>query len=57
MKVSSEVGYDYASFYIDGVRQTLPGATSKKGITGRTPWSFASYPVYAGYHTFMWVYT
>lgn len=57
MKVSSEVGYDYASFYIDGVRQTLPGATSKKGITGRTPWSFASYPVSAGNHTFMWVYT
>jgi hypothetical protein len=56
MKVSSEVGYDYGSFYIDGIQQNLPGASSKKGLTGRVPWTFASYPVGAGNHTFMWVY-
>ena len=56
MKVSSEVGYDYASFYIDGVRQLLPAASSKKGITGKKSWSFASYAVSAGKHTMTWTY-
>ena len=56
MKVSSEVGYDYGSFFIDGVRQMLPAAASKKGLTGRQPWTFASYSVPAGKHTFTWTY-
>ena len=30
MKISSEVGYDYGSFFIDGVRQNLPGCHLEK---------------------------
>lgn len=57
MKISSEVGYDHGSFYIDGNRQILPNAASGEGVTGNVPWTFASYPVGAGTHTFKWVYT
>lgn len=56
MKVSSELGYDFATFYIDGVRQFLPTATSNKGITGRRDWAFASYDIPAGKHTLTWSY-
>jgi M6 family metalloprotease-like protein len=54
MRVSSELGYDYATFYIDGVRQFLPSATSKRGITGRRDWAFASFKLPAGKHTLTW---
>lgn len=56
LKASTEVGYDYVSFSIDGVRQSLPNAISKQGLTGRTPWVFASFPISAGNHTFTWTY-
>ncbi len=48
-KVSSESGYDYLHFYIDGVEQA--------SWSGEVDWSHASYPVDAGTHTFTWSYT
>ena len=47
-KVSSEVGYDYLRFFIDG---TEMGAWS-----GEVDWLPASYPVSEGEHTFRWIY-
>ncbi len=47
-KVSSESGWDFLRFYIDG---------SQKGEwSGNAGWLQASYPVTAGTHTFMWRY-
>ncbi len=48
-KVSSESGYDYLKFYIDGVQQG--------GWSGEEAWSEESYPVSAGTHTFKWEYS
>ncbi len=48
-KVSSEPGYDYLRFYIDGVE--------KNSWSGTTAWQQAVYPVSAGQHTFKWAYT
>ncbi len=47
-KVSSESGYDYLRFSIDGVQQ---GQWS-----GTVAWGEVSYPVTAGTHTFTWNY-
>jgi len=47
--VSSEDGYDYLRFFIDGVEL---GAW-----TGEKSYSLAEYPVNMGMHTFSWVYT
>ena len=47
-KVSSEGGYDYLKFYIDG---SLQGEWS-----GEIAWTQASYPVSVGEHTFKWEY-
>jgi len=47
-KVSSESGYDYLEFYIDGVEQAQ--------WAGEVAWSQVSYPVTAGNHTFKWNY-
>jgi len=48
--VSSEVGYDFLTFYIDGNEQdTWSG-------TGNT-WTEASYNISAGSHTFKWEYS
>ncbi len=56
MKVSSEVGYDFGRFYIDGVLQSFENADSGVGLTGRTDWVFASFPISAGTHTFKWTF-
>ena len=56
IKVSSEQGYDLAKFYIDGKLQALPGGGSKLGISGQSGWTFASFPVSRGKHTFTWTY-
>jgi len=48
-RVSSESGYDYLRFYIDGVQQSQ--------WSGSTSWAQASYPVSAGSHTFEWRYS
>ncbi len=48
-KVSSESGYDYLTFYIDGVQQ---GQWS-----GTVAWGEVSYTVAAGQHTFKWSYS
>ena len=56
IRVSSEDGYDLAKFYIDGKLQSLPGGGSKLGISGRTGWTFASFPISKGKHTFTWTY-
>ncbi|HET6584772.1 MAG TPA: hypothetical protein VFG69_15045 [Nannocystaceae bacterium] len=45
---STEDGYDYLRFYIDGVMQD-----EWDGVIGSTP---ASYPVTAGMHTLVWSY-
>lgn len=47
-KVSSEGGYDYLKFYIDG--QPIDS------WDGNVPWGMVSYPVTAGQHTFKWSY-
>jgi len=47
-KISSENGYDFLKFYIDG--------TEHGSWTGNTDWAEVSYPVYAGYHRLRWVY-
>ncbi len=47
-KVSSEAGYDYLKFYIDGVQQGL--------WAGTVDWSEVSFPVTAGTHTMKWSY-
>lgn len=48
-KVSSEEGWDYLRFYIDGVQ--------KGEWSGEEGWEEFSYPVTAGEHTFKWEYT
>ncbi len=49
-KVSSESGYDYLRFYIDGVQQDA--------WSGEVPWTASGdYPVTAGQHTFRWEYS
>ncbi len=47
-KVSSEAGYDYLKFYIDGVQQG--------SWAGTVAWSEVAYPVTSGTHTFKWSY-
>jgi hypothetical protein len=49
-KVSSQSGYDYLEFYIDGVRQSNP-------ISGEVAWEDRSYPVSGGdSHSLKWRY-
>jgi len=48
VRVSSEVGYDYLRFYIDGVQ--------KGEWSGEQEWSIVSYPVTAGIHELKWSY-
>jgi len=47
-KVSSEAGYDYLQFYIDGVM--------KDEWAGEQDWQEFIYDVSAGTHTFKWIY-
>ncbi|MCP4218210.1 MAG: hypothetical protein GY765_26480 [bacterium] len=47
-KVSSEAGYDYLRFYIDGTLQDQ--------IAGSTSWAQKTYSVAAGSHTLKWTY-
>ncbi len=47
-KVSSEAGYDYLRFYIDGVEKTQ--------ISGNLDWTQAAYNITAGTHTLKWSY-
>jgi M6 family metalloprotease-like protein len=55
LKTSSEKGYDMGRFYIDGEMKALPKG-SKGGFSGETEWTFVSFPVSAGKHTFQWTY-
>lgn len=48
-KVSSETGFDYLEFYIDGVLQ--PGR-----ISGNVDWVQKTYPLAGGSHTLRWRY-
>ena len=48
-KVSSEQGYDYLRFYIDGVE--------KGRWSGEEDWARVSFPVPAGTRTFTWTYS
>jgi hypothetical protein len=47
--VSSESGYDYLSFYIDGAYQTY--------ISGSPGWAQRTYVLTAGAHTLRWMYS
>ncbi len=47
-KISSEQGYDYLKFYIDGVQMSQWSGTSN--------WSYAQFPVTQGTHFFKWSY-
>lgn len=48
-KISTESGYDYLKFYIDGVE--------KGSWSGDSDWSTVSYPVTQGSRTFKWTYS
>lgn len=56
MKVSSERGFDHARFFINGVAQVLPSAGGGRALSGNVDWTFMSFPVPAGNHTFRWTY-
>jgi M6 family metalloprotease-like protein len=56
MRTSSEVTCDYARFYIDGVEQNLNSDGGRRGMSGETVWTFFSFPVSGGNHTFKWIY-
>jgi hypothetical protein len=47
-KVSSEAGWDYLEFYVDGLL--------KDRITGEVNWQEKSYPIASGPHTIQWRY-
>ncbi len=47
-KVSSEAGYDYLKFYVDG--------DMLDQWAGEVDWTYAEYPVTEGSHTFKWEY-
>jgi len=47
-KVSSEDGWDYLIFYVDGVQKDV--------ISGEEDWQQKTYPITAGTHTFEWRY-
>ncbi len=49
-KVSSESGYDYLKFYVDGVQQ------NGSGWSGETAWTQATYTLAAGTRTLKWEY-
>ena len=49
LKVSSEEGYDFLHFTIDTVEQ--------EKWSGKTGWVHKTYPVTAGWHTFIWTYS
>jgi hypothetical protein len=49
LKVSSEAGFDFLRFYVDGVQV---GSWS-----GAVAWTNVSFPVTAGAHTYKWSYT
>jgi hypothetical protein len=48
-KISSEAGYDFFEFYIDG--------EMKNQWSGEADWSLSTYPIAEGTHTFKWSYT
>lgn len=48
-KVSSESGYDFLRFYIDGIEQNDP-------ITGEVDWEYRSVSIPPGSHTVKWSY-
>lgn len=56
MMVSSEKSFDFARFYIDGVRQVFKAAGSEAGLSGKTGWIPVSLPISAGDHTFKWTF-
>lgn len=47
-RVSSESGFDFLRFYIDGVQQS--------SWSGEVAWSTVTFPITAGMHTLRWVY-
>ncbi len=47
-RISSESGYDYLEFYIDGDK--------KEEWSGEAEWTLSTYPVAEGTHTFKWTY-
>lgn len=55
-KVSSEDGFDFLEFYIDGIAQDLDTASTDTGISGDSGWVSYSFPVTAGVHMLRWSY-
>ena len=56
MRVSSEQGFDHGRFYINNQLQSFENAGAVTGLSGKTGWVFASFPVSAGDHTFKWTF-
>ena len=48
-KVSSEQGFDFLTFYLDGVQMNTK--------SGEIDWSQQQYPISPGIHSFQWTYT
>jgi len=48
-KVSSEAGYDFLKFYIDG-------AAPLASVSGETDWQQVTFPIPASSHTLKWIY-
>ncbi len=51
-RVSSESGYDFLRFYINGIEQS-----SSDGISGAVNWNQKTYSIASGSHTLRWAYT
>jgi M6 family metalloprotease-like protein len=56
VKVSSEGGFDFTRFYIDGVAQSYDVSKTGAGLSGNKDWQFFRFAVKAGSHTLMWTY-
>ncbi|MES2659914.1 MAG: M6 family metalloprotease domain-containing protein [Verrucomicrobiota bacterium] len=56
VKVSSEQGFDFVKFYLDGVAQPLIAGGGSKGLSGDVNWRFVQIPVSGGNHAFVWTY-
>ncbi len=56
LRTSTEVNCDLARFFIDGVEQRLNQLGGRRGLSGENAWTFFSFPVSAGSHTFRWTY-
>ena len=56
IRVSSEKDYDTVKYFIDNVPQVLTRDGTAEGLSGLVEWTYATFKVPAGTHTFRWTY-